>query len=117
MTQMITQNPSVDLLILGSGWVSTYLITLLKEQNVTYKGTKRTTNPEQTDIIQFSFDPESDDPAPFSVLPSAKTVVVTFPIKGQGGSKRLVELYLATHSQTEPIHFVQLGSTGMWDVC
>lgn len=96
--------------------MSTYLITLLKEQNVIYKGTKRTVTPEQPDMIQFSFDPESNDSAPFSVLPSAKTIIITFPIKGHGGSKRLVDLYLATHSQREPVHFVQLGSTGMWDV-
>lgn len=106
----------VDLLILGAGWTSTFLIPLCTEQRVTYAATSRPSHP-QPDTIPFEFDDkdESPDPTLFAALPSAKTVLITFPITAKGGSERLVKLYKDTHHDALP-GFIQLGSSGIWEV-
>lgn len=103
---------SVELLILGAGWTSQFLIPLCKSEGVTYAATSTSNKP---DTLQFTFDPSSDDPKPFVNLPKAHTIVITFPIRVAGGSKRLVSLYKQTHPTTPSPHFIQLGSTGIWD--
>ena len=107
----------VDILILGTGWTSTFLIPLCQSRNLTYASTSRLSHPKE-DTITFEFDPTSDDPEPYKVLPKAKTVLITFPIKVKGASERLVKLYAETHPelQGEKTGFIQLGSTGIWDV-
>ncbi|EIN10092.1 hypothetical protein PUNSTDRAFT_133857 [Punctularia strigosozonata HHB-11173 SS5] len=109
---------SVDLLILGAGWTSTFLIPLCVERSISYVATTRSGNapptPAAQPSIQFEFDPTSDDPTPFTPLPNARTVLITFPIKVQGASERLVRLYKLTHTGTKAA-FIQLGSTGIWD--
>jgi hypothetical protein len=109
------QPPPVELLILGAGWTSTFLIPLLNSCKISYAATQRSPPPSSPNCIAFTFDPESDDATPFTALPKANTVLITFPIKVEGGSRRLVELYRQTH-QAERALFVQLGSTGIWDV-
>jgi len=104
------RNELVDVLVLGAGWSSQFLIPMLEEGEVTYAKTTRQGGP---DSIKFTFDPASSDKEPFSRLPPARTVVIVFPIIAPGGSKRLTELYRATHSQCSPL-FVQLGSSGIW---
>ncbi|CAL1717248.1 unnamed protein product [Somion occarium] len=105
---------TVDLLILGAGWTSTFLIPLCKSRNIPYAATSRPGSPKP-DTILFEYDPTSDDPNPYNVLPHAKTVVITFPIKVKGGSGRLVKLYEQTHASETRTGFIQLGSTGIWD--
>jgi len=100
----------VQVLILGAGWTSTFLIPLLDDNKITHAAT---TSKGDDSSIPFEFDPESDDPAPFLPLPSAKTVLITFPIKGTGGSKLLVTLYMRTHQHVKT-NFIQLGTTGIW---
>lgn len=102
---------AVDFLILGAGWTSDYLIPLLQSQRISYASTTRS---GRDSTLKFEFNPESDDTRPFQVLPTAKTILITFPIKNLGGSKRLVELYLLTHSN--PTSFIQLGSSGIYSV-
>lgn len=102
-----------DLLILGAGWTSTFLIPLCKDRNISYAATSRG---GRDDTIPFEFDPTSDDPTPFQSLPHAKTVLITFPIKVAGASTRLVKLYQQTHVEGPQAAFIQLGSTGIWDV-
>ena len=58
----------LDLLILGAGWTSTFLIPLCKERGVSYAATSRG---GRDDTIAFEFDPHSVDPAPFQSLPNA----------------------------------------------
>ncbi|KAH9847250.1 hypothetical protein C2E23DRAFT_742258 [Lenzites betulinus] len=103
---------SVDLLILGAGWTSTFLIPLCKERRVAYAATSRA---GRDGTIAFEFDPHSADPRPFAALPNAKTVLITFPIKLAGASERLVQLFRETHPDGVETAFVQLGSTGIWD--
>ncbi|KAI0080934.1 hypothetical protein K474DRAFT_45032 [Panus rudis PR-1116 ss-1] len=115
----------VDILILGAGWTSTFLIPLCTSNNISYAATSRPSEndpskPKTPDTILFEFDPNSDDPKPFEVLPKAKTVLITFPIRVKGASERLVRLYQETHAgdvngEVLQTAFIQLGSTGIWD--
>ncbi|VUC29897.1 unnamed protein product [Clonostachys rosea] len=100
----------VDFLVLGAGWTSIFLIPLLKKENIAHAATTRD---GRDDTIAFTFDPESEDEAPFRRLPASKTVLITFPLKGKGPSARLTGLYAKTHGGLKP-NFIQLGVTSIW---
>ncbi|KAI6093424.1 hypothetical protein F4821DRAFT_80874 [Hypoxylon rubiginosum] len=106
----ISQDDSVGLLILGAGWTSTFLIPLLESEDIKYAATTTT---GRDDTIRFRFDPDSSDPTPFQTLPYAETVLITFPLRGNGQAAHLVHLYESTHKHHRP-HFVQLGATSIW---
>jgi hypothetical protein len=106
----------VDILILGVGWTSTFLIPLLNDRGLAFKGTTRDgRKTNQGSTIKFDFQQDRDTPESFATLPSARCVVITFPIYGSGGSERLVRQYRDTHSDVPNLLFAQLGSTGIWD--
>lgn len=110
---MATQS-KIDLLILGAGWTSTFLIPLCQEQGVSYTATSRA---GRDGTVPFLFDPKSDDPDMYKPLPLAQTVLITFPIKMRGASERLVRLYKATHGgELADVRFIQLGTTSIWGV-
>ena len=101
----------VSLLILGAGWTFGFLEPLLPE--ALPKGRyASTTRDGRNGSIKWAWDPE-DEGAQYAALPRADTVVVTFPIRGSGGSRRLVSGYEGVHGKAR---WVQLGSTGIWDV-
>lgn len=99
----------VELLILGAGWTSTFLIPLLERNKIPYGATTTT---GRDDTIPFTFKPDSDDLEPYRNLPSAKTVLVTFPLKGTGQSKLITSLYRKVHGEKN--NWIQLGSTGIY---
>ena len=148
----------IDILILGHGWTSQHhLVPLLikqnnqtvttaaathnqhehKHRNLTYAYTTRS---GRGGSIAFTFDPDTeddDDLEPYKVLPAAKNVLVTFPLKGAGQSRRLVRGYERTHTQQQQhprdengggngnegnvgkvvgnkTRWIQLGSTGIF---
>ncbi|KAF9037627.1 hypothetical protein BJ165DRAFT_1353396 [Panaeolus papilionaceus] len=106
---------TVDILILGAGWSSSFLISLCKERNISYAATTRD---GRDGTIPFAFNPTSDDSQPFRALPAAKTVLITFPLENKGPSQRLVKLYASVHGSAEGIgatRFIQLGTTSIWD--
>jgi len=105
---------SVDILILGAGWTSTFLIPLCQESKITCAASTRS---GAGSTIQFEFQPNSDDSEPYKVLPDATTVLITFPITVSGASERLVRLYTSTRrdSTGDPPAFIQLGTTSIWD--
>lgn len=107
-----TSNPDeiVQVLILGAGWTSTFLIPLLEAESIPYAATKRAGS-ETT--IPFLFNPASTDATPYFRLPSASSVLITFPIKGIGGSHNLITLYNQTHPDIRA-NFIQLGSSSIW---
>jgi hypothetical protein len=112
------QYMAVDLLILGAGWLSNFLIPLCTERSITYAAT---THSGHDSTINFSFDPDSNDVEPYRILPDAKTVLITFPIVKAGAATRLVKLYQSSGSVSDPeargrARFIQLGTTGIWDV-
>jgi hypothetical protein len=100
----------VDILVLGAGWTYQFLPPLLSHQNLSHAATS-TTGRDNT--IPFRFNPDSDDPSPFTSLPPAKTIIITFPLKGSGQSALLTSLYGLTHPHASP-NFIQLGSTGIF---
>lgn len=106
---------AVDILILGAGWTSSFLIPLCVERALSTAGTSRT---GRESTIPFVFDPDSDDEEPYRTLPDAKTAVITFPITKPGASARLVRLYQKTRTgeDARDTGFIQLGSTGIWEV-
>ena len=107
----------VDILILGAGWLSNFLIPLCQERSITHAATTRS---GRDSTIRFNFDPDSNDDEPYKVLPDALTVLVTFPIEKAGASTRLIQLYLSSGSSTSQTRncarFIQLGATSIWDV-
>ncbi|KAH8883056.1 hypothetical protein GQ53DRAFT_831011 [Thozetella sp. PMI_491] len=110
-------SPHVDLLILGAGWTSKFLVAALEDRGISYAATS-TTGRDGT--IPFRFDPDSDAEELYARLPSAKTVVISFPLKGDGQSKHLTSLYDLTHASPsagaspEGRQWIQLGSTGIF---
>jgi len=108
----------VDILILGAGWTSTFLIALCDEREITHASTSRS---GRENTLKFIFDPDSDDLEPYSVLPDAQTILITFPIDKKGASERLVKLYSRSRGQESSIgdtkvRYIQLGATSIWDV-
>lgn len=106
---------SVDLLILGAGWTSTFLIPLCEERGISFAATSRS---GRGVTIPFVFDPDSDDQKPYQALPDAQTVLITFPIQTSGASRRLVTSYQSTRKsdRKDQTRFIQLGATSNWDV-
>lgn len=110
MAVTLPSRREVDILILGAGWTSTFLIPLLDRLSIPYKATT-TTGRDNT--IPFIFDPDSNDLKPYEALPRAKTILVTFPLKGEGQSKKIFQSYFRTHDGYES-NWIQLGSTGIF---
>lgn len=123
----------VDLLLLGSGWTSTFVLPLAADAGLS---TAFTTRAGGGGSIQWQFDPKSDDVESFRVLPDATTVLIVFPVYEEGGIERLVRGYLESRGQPPRYYddvadekassssvrdefetsFVLLGSTGIYDV-
>lgn len=104
----------VDVLILGAGWSSTFLIPLLEKENLSYAATT-TTGRDGT--YKFKFDEGADNPEQYAALPPATTVLITFPLKGKHQSAHLCETYAETHyPHGSKYQFVQLGSTGIFTI-
>ncbi|KAF2733953.1 hypothetical protein EJ04DRAFT_512847 [Polyplosphaeria fusca] len=108
---MLREKPhTVDLLILGAGWTSTFLIPLLDAQKIPHA---ETTTTGRDGTIPFKFEPDAGSEEPYRRLPSAKTVLVTFPLVGHGQSKIISSLYRKVHGPEN--HWVQLGSSGIFN--
>lgn len=99
----------VEVLILGAGWTSTFLIPLLQDETVEYAATSTTGRPG---TIKFIFEPDAIESLAFKVLPEATTILITFPLRDVGQSQKLIDFYHETHN-AKP-HYIQLGSTGIW---
>lgn len=103
----------VDILILGAGWTSTFLIPLLRENDVSFAATTTTGHDvEGQKTIPFKFDPESNDTSPYEGLPPADTVLVTFPLTGHGQAKTITSLYRHVHGTSNG--WIQLGATSIY---
>lgn len=105
---------SVDVLLLGSGWTGSFLIPLLSDQNLSYAYTSRSPPDEKTPNDPHRIQFELTDPVTeqsLRPLPSARTVVIIFPIKTLSQVDDLVREYEAIHGSTR---WIQLGSTGIW---
>ncbi|MCJ1438366.1 hypothetical protein MMC27_007754 [Xylographa pallens] len=101
-----------SILILGAGWTSTFLIPLLEARQISHAATSTTGRPG---TLPFKFDPSSPSLEPYHLLPSASTVLITFPLKGPHQSTHLLSLYHASHPAASP-NWIQLGSTGIFQI-
>ncbi|SCV69985.1 BQ2448_1379 [Microbotryum intermedium] len=106
---LTSSNTSVDLLVLGGGWTYTFLKPLLEESSISHVATTRD---GRDGTLKWGWDGESDDDTQYDALPRAKTVLIVFPLKGRGMSKRLVQGYEKEHGS---VRWIQLGSTGIYD--
>ncbi|SGZ00262.1 BQ5605_C034g11335 [Microbotryum silenes-dioicae] len=106
---LTSSSTSVDLLVLGGGWTYTFLKPLLEDSSISHVATTRD---GRDGTLKWVWDSESDDDTQYDALPRAKTVLIVFPLKGQGMSKRLVEGYEQEHGS---VKWIQLGSTGIYD--
>ncbi|KAJ3813382.1 hypothetical protein F5876DRAFT_35245 [Lentinula aff. lateritia] len=102
----------VELLILGAGWTSSFLLPLCQQHHLSFAATTRSGH---NSTIKFHFDQSSDDSEPFKVLPDAKTILITFPITARGGSQKLIQLYKSTRADDLNPAFIQLGATSIWE--
>lgn len=102
-----------QILILGAGWISTFLIPLLEAEQISFAATT-TTGRDNT--IKFRFDPDSDNPYDYDALPDARTILITFPLKGKGQSKHLLDMYSKSHPHAHSPNYMQLGSTGIFSI-
>lgn len=100
----------VDLLILGAGWTATFLLPLLDSEQITHA---ETTTTGRNGTLPFKFDPDSSDHEPYQRLPSARTVLITFPLIGPSQSKHMTSLYRKIHGDNN--NWIQLGSTGIFN--
>ncbi|CDZ96551.1 hypothetical protein [Phaffia rhodozyma] len=80
----------VDILILGAGWLSQFLLPLLASSKLTYVATTRSGEthypsvPVDYPLQKFKFDPEDSKKTvgeSFRKLPKARVVLVTFPLR------------------------------------
>jgi hypothetical protein len=100
------------MLILGAGWTSTFLIPLLTRHHIPYSATTTT---GRNGTLKFIFDPASDSPKPYKILPAAHSILITFPLTGNGQSAKLLKLYGDTHLAARP-NWIQLGSAGIFAI-
>lgn len=111
----------LGILILGAGWTATFLIPLLRERNISFAATTSDgRHVAGSPTLKWRFDPtapEADQAKAFSLLPRARHVLITFPLKGKGQSALLTNAYKETHGTrggAGTFRFIQLGSTGIW---
>lgn len=119
----------LDLLLLGSGWTSTFVLPQAAEAGLKVASTTRD---GRQGTIKWTFDPESDDPENYAALPDAKTILIVFPFYTEDSVRRLVAGYLRSRNTDETLalreksqlrgvedvktQFILLGSTGVYDV-
>jgi hypothetical protein len=144
MTQIVDPDipETIDLLVLGAGWLYQFLTPLLQKSQISYVGTTRD---GRNGTLRFDFDyptPSNTDMGndgvgelvassdsaneaeeskskfrrQFRSLPNARVVLVTFPVKGREAMKVLVDMYDETHQDNgeEKTKWILLGSTGIW---
>ncbi|KAG9233535.1 hypothetical protein BJ875DRAFT_463991 [Amylocarpus encephaloides] len=113
----MARRTNVELLILGAGWTSTFLILLLTEQNISHAATS-TTGREGTYKFKFEHDESDEGQKQYEALPTAQTILITFPLKGKHEASRLVDSYEKAHGRAESarFQFIQLGSSGIFTI-
>ncbi|KAJ2743846.1 hypothetical protein GGI20_003423 [Coemansia sp. BCRC 34301] len=104
-----------SVLVLGQGFVGKYLADLLKAHKVDYAST---TTSGREDTIAWCWSERADDDDvcdPYSMLPAAESIVITFPLKGGAEARHLITGYLCyhrkVHGDTYTPFWVYLGST------
>jgi len=119
----------VDVLVLGAGWTSKFLVQHLEEEKLSYALTTTSGNIHKScegkydpgKMVKFWFDPEAEtqDEQQYAQLPTAHTAIITFALYGTGKVQKLVETYKKTHAGDVLTNWIQFGSSGIYrgDYC
>ncbi|KAI8320614.1 hypothetical protein GQ54DRAFT_210809 [Martensiomyces pterosporus] len=103
----------LPVLLLGRGFVGEYLCKLLDSHGISDYAS--TTTDGRNGTIKWSLSEDNSADADYSALPTAQSVVITFPLKGKQAAKRLVDSYLELHRASLGGSFsprwIYLGST------
>jgi hypothetical protein len=99
--QQISFSGSLKILILGLGWTGQFLQELFVEQNIAYAATTRD---GRNGTIPWTLTASPD----VSLLPSAETVLVTFPVLSADTMRELIEKYTM---EKGPTNWILLSST------
>ncbi|CAO1630138.1 unnamed protein product [Sympodiomycopsis kandeliae] len=119
----------LDLLLLGSGWTSTFVVPQAAQAGLKVASTTRD---GASGTIKWTFDPDNDDKDSYKTLPDAKTILIVFPLYTEDSVRRLVSGYLhsrcdddesfteKTSTRSQGVNefntrFVLLGSTGVFN--
>ncbi|GAA5937223.1 hypothetical protein JCM3775_001583 [Rhodotorula graminis] len=111
-SMLLDRTSHVDLLVLGLGWTGSFLLPHLASHHNDLT-VAATTRDGRDGTLKWAWDPEDDGKDQYAALPRAKTVVVVFPLRGEGYSTRLVRGY--EESVGQRVRWIQLGSTGIFD--
>ena len=107
-----------DFLVLGAGWEFQFLAPMLADRRLTFKATTTSGRGGSIPFVFNSHLSDGDDPGDekeaFLRLPKAKTVLITFPVKGKEAMGRFVRRYKETHSDETETQWILLGSTGVY---
>lgn len=103
---------AVDFLILGAGWTAEFLIPLLQQRKpaVTFAATTRNGRivaGYKTITLEVHLNTD------WSIVPQARTILLTFPTTKSGAVTTYVREYEAAHGTGAC--WLQLGSTSAWD--
>ncbi|PWN43642.1 alpha/beta-hydrolase [Ceraceosorus guamensis] len=109
----------VDVLLLGSGWTSQFLLPLLNLEGITYAFTSRQRSTSTSAVppppgSSIHFELSSDGKASRSLwhsLPKAKVVLIVFPLRSREAVHNLIDGYELSHGAA---NWILLGSTGAW---
>ena len=136
-----TNTTKVDILILGAGWLSQYLLPLLGSESISYAATSTT---GRAGTLKFKFDQDDSSLEQYRALPSATILLITFPLAvssraarkaavatggtntgvatlsetvaeplSESAAHHLLSSYRSTHP-SHPTHPILYGSTGEW---
>ncbi|KAF2774178.1 hypothetical protein EJ03DRAFT_346812 [Teratosphaeria nubilosa] len=107
----------LELLILGAGWTSAFLIPLAHHHHLSLAATTQDGRPvANTPTQKWTFDPTTTNiPHQFAALPLAKNILITFPLTTAHQTHLLTTGYQTAHPGKNP-RFIQLGSTGIWQI-
>jgi hypothetical protein len=87
---------------------------LLLKENISYGATTTT---GRDGSLKFKFECDAKNLEEYNALPAAKTVLITFPLRGKQSSSCLYNAYTETHNHCNiRFHFIQLGSTSIFTI-
>lgn len=123
-TMPSSSDERVDILVLGAGWTSKFLVRQFEQEQLSYaltttRGTIHKScegRYDPTKIIEFYFDPSDEPPNPdqYRRLPTAHTIIITFKIDGAGNVQKLLNTYQKTHAGDVLTNWIQFGSTSIY---
>ncbi|KAF9516307.1 hypothetical protein BS47DRAFT_1292561 [Hydnum rufescens UP504] len=104
----------VDILVLGAGWYSQYLIPLIQsDPTLSFAATTRNGR-VVAGYTTIKFQVSDDEGTDWAGLPKARTVVLSFPTVVPGAIAKYIRAYESAHG-AGTTRWIQLGSIGAFD--